>query len=1003
MLLLLFLMLLSGCFVLFALTTDINADTGDDGFRVGETYQGFKLEKRKYIKEMNAEGLLFVHGKTGARLMKIPADDDNKTFIISFKTPPENDSGIPHILEHSVLNGSKKFPAKRPFATLKKGSLHTFLNAFTAKDCTMYPIAGKNTTDYFNLMNIYLDAVLFPMLYKEENIFKQEGWHYELDDKGDPVIYKGVVYNEMKGAFSAPGEQLSYHLYRNLFPDNAYGYASGGYPEAIPQLTYEAFKSYHKRYYHPSNSYIYMYGTADLLRELEVVDHYLAQFDKIEVDSDIPLQESFDKMREVCAEYAVPADSETDENTYLSLAFVAGGGTDKALTMSLDALGRLLISLPSAPLRRALVEAKIGKDIYGGNTRYKQNVFRINVPNAEARQKDDFKKIVMDTLKKVVKEGLDKKMVEGVINRLEFRLREDEIGSYPKAFLDNYNALNSWMFDGDPFPALEFEKPLEELKTALTTDYLEKIIQKYLLDNPHSLLVTLEPKKGLREQKDKAVALHLENFKASLAPDGIEQIVRDTKTLKEYQEEPDTPEALDTIPLLSLEDINPKAERLEVVEKEEAGVNVVWYPVFTNHVIYQRLYFDASVVPMELLPYASLLADVLGEMNTENYSYGDMDTRLNIHTGGFSSYLTVFREHADVRNIKPKFVLNVKSMAPEYHNLVQLEAELIKNSIYSDKERLKELITKLNSRMEAYVKSNGYDVAYDRMLSYLSPYGKYNEITGGLEFYRFISRIAGDFDKQADQVILNLKKVASLVFNKKNLTVGLVCSEDDYAVFREHLPSLSPFLGTREKEPREYAFDFGNCNEGLPAASEVQYVIKGFNFKDLGYTYSGKMAVLRQVLSREYLFNALRVVGGAYGGFAGISRDGTLTFNSYRDPNLMETYENFHKAASFLEDFEADEREMTRYIIGTIAALDRVALVPYQKGVLAMRRYFEKTTHDIVQRERTEILSTTAEDIRGFRKMIADVMQKGLHCTYGNEKTLEDNKELFNELIKVID
>jgi Zn-dependent M16 (insulinase) family peptidase len=970
----------------------------------GKVYHGFKLIKQKKIKEMDAVGLLFLHQKSGAHFLKIEADDDNKTFCISFKTPPESDTGLPHIMEHCVLNGSKNFPVKSPFDILAKGSLNTFLNAFTANDRTMYPVSSRNDKDFFNLMHVYLDAVLMPLIYNEPKIFQQEGWHYEMDKAEGDILYNGIVYNEMKGSFSSPERELEFQVFRHLFPDNAYRFSSGGYPEAIPRLTYEQFLSFHRRYYHPSNSYIFIYGDGRLDDELKFIDEaYLSKFNQIKVDSFIPLQKPFKAMKEIVSEYAIPSEGNLDNQTFLSLSFVAGQGIQRDLVMALEVLSEVLVNLPSAPIRRTLVEAGIGKDVSATVEDFKQNVFTVTVRNANISDRDKFRDIIFDSLKKLVKNGLDKRVVEGVINRIEFNLREgSQTSRIPKAILDNFRALTGWMFADDPFLSLEYEAPLNTVKTALTSDYLEKVIDRYLVNNPHCLLVVLKPRKGLEEEKSAKIKQELAEYKAKQSPEQLEKLVEDTRLLKEYQKTLDSPEALNTIPLLTLQDVNPKAEKLEVTEGEAAGIKVLSFPVFTNKIIYLRLMFDLSVIPQELIPYMALLSDVFAELNTENYSYGDLDTELNIHTGGVNSQVNVYLENSNDREFMPKFVVDAKVMAPKIEKLMELEGEILKNSKYRDIDRIKEVITRLHSRLEAMVKNNGLNVAVTRHQSYFSPSGKFQELTGGLCYYNFVTDIVKNFDQKADTVMANLDKVASLLFDRNNLLVGITCSKEDYPLFQKSFPRLLEFLSNRPGKTGKYVFEFEQKNEGLTSASKVQYVIEGYNFKDLGYDYSGKMQVLNQILSRDYLYNTIRVMGGAYGGFASISRNGYFWFGSYRDPNLEKTLDNYAKAVDYIKHFKADEREMTRYIIGTVSRIDRPYL-PFEKGRIAQSRYLEKTPFEDIQRERDEILKITPEDIQEMWKLIADILAKNVICVYGNEKTLEDSKQLFTRLVKVVE
>ena len=670
---------------------------------VGKSYHGFKLLKQKKIKEMNAVGLLFEHTKSGAQLLKIKNKDDNNTFCISFKTPPQSDCGTPHIMEHSVLNGSKNYPVKSPFDVLKKGSLHTFLNAMTSKDVTMYPAASRNDKDFFNMMGIYLDAVLLPRIYDEPKIFKREGWHYALDKKEGELKINGIVYNEEQGMFSRTTSELNYQVFKHLFPDNAYGNASGGHPNAIPKLTYERFLEFHKIYYHPSNSFIFLHGDGNLMAELKFIDdNYLSKFNKVKVVSHIPLQKPFKKMKELTAEYAISTSGNEKDNTWLALSFVTGQSTQRDTTFALEILSDVLVSLPGSPVRRALVDAGIGKEMYGTFSDYKQNIFGIRVSKANASDKEKFKKIVFSTLKDLVTKGLDKKMLEGSLNRLEFRLKEGTypLGGYPRGVQDCFLALSGWMYANDPFMSLVYENTFKILKKGLKTDYYEKIVETYLLKNNHCLLTVLKPKKGLGEEKKKQLKEKLAKYKATLSNKELDKLVKQTKELRKYQETPDSPEDLKKIPILSLKDVNPKAGRLDVEEREISGVKILAYPTFTNNIVYQRLLFDASVLPRELIPYAALLGQVLGELSTKNYSYGDLDTELNIHTGSLYFYLNTYLQNNDNRKILPKFEVVGRVLPEKLGKLMELEGEIIKNTIFNDPKRLKEVVAQLNAVMK---------------------------------------------------------------------------------------------------------------------------------------------------------------------------------------------------------------------------------------------------------------------------------------------------------------
>ena len=977
-------------FLIMVVTMSVYAD-----YQPGQSYHGFVLKEKKFVKEVNATCLLFEHEKSGARLLKIAADDPNKTFSIAFKTVPESDAGTPHIMEHSVLNGSKSFPVKSPFDVLAKGSLNTFLNAMTGSDITIYPVASMNDKDFFNLMYVYLDAVFNPLIYDDPRILDQEGWHYELTDAESPVVLKGVVYNEMKGAFSNPLRELGYQVDKNLFPDNGYGFSSGGYPPAIPSLTHEQFLDFHRKYYHPSNSYIFLYGDADLDKELAFIDReYLSTYERSATRAFIPLQKPFAKMKKVTAPYSIAEDADTKDQTYLALSYVCGLNTDQKLVLALDILADVLVNQESGPIRLALQQAGIGKEVRASLDPNRQNVFQITVQNANAADNEQFLEIVKATLQEVIRTGLDKEAVEGTLNRKEFRLREGDDAQ--KGLSYNFQAINGWFFADDPFLSLEWEKPLAAIKEDIHKGELEKVIQKYFLDNQHALLLMLVPKPGLEKELNGEVGKKLADYKAGLNEEQKAALIKQTQELIDYQKREDTPEALATVPMLNLQDINPRAEWYAVTEKKLGAVPMLHYDTFTNNVIYTQLYFDVRVLPEELLPYAALLCELLGSLNTENLSFSELDKQLNLHTGGFSAFMNYYVENYQDDRLLPKFVISAKAMNTKVEKMVELMDEIIHRSRIDDRERLKSVLIRHQSRLDNQVKSNGFDIARKRLSSYFSNAGRFTEMTSGLEYYWFITELVEAFDNNYKTIVDHLKKTASLLFNQNNLVVAVTVSKED-------IHATGPFMTFVSKlaqEPvpmREWTFTEDKKNEGLLAASKVQYVIQGYNFKKLGYEWDGKMQVLSQILSRDWLNNQIRVIGGAYGGFSSIQPSGDIFFASYRDPNLTETLGNYKAAVDYLDAFQADEETMTRYIIGTIARMDR-PLTPSQKGNTAVQYYFQKLTPEQRQKERQAVLNTTASDIRNMKKLIADFLEAAAICVYGNEEKIMANKDLFGAI-----
>ncbi|MGV8981165.1 insulinase family protein [Clostridium sp.] len=972
-------------------------------FTIGNIYHGFKLIQEKKIEELNSVTRVFEHEKSGARLMHLENDDDNKVFSIGFRTPPISSNGLPHILEHSVLCGSRKFPTKEPFVELIKGSLNTFLNAMTFSDKTIYPLASKNEKDFFNLMDVYLDAVFYPNIYSKPEILMQEGWHYELEKKEDKLTYKGVVYNEMKGAFSSPEGCLMRKVQESLFPETSYGVESGGDPEFIPDLTQAEFLEFHKKYYHPSNSYIFLYGDGDIDKELQFIsEKYLNDFDRTSVDSAIQLQKPFSSMKELKIEYPISSDDDEKDKSFLSMNFVCGDNISKPEHhLAFEILEYLLLESAAAPLKRALVEADLGKDIFGSfDNSILQPVFSIVAKNSNENQKEKFKEVVFTTLKNLVKDGLDKKLIEACINITEFKLREADLGGFPKGLFYYITSMDSWLYDKDPTMHLEYESYLSKIKAALTTNYFEDLIEEYLINNTHSSFVILNGKKGLAEQKSKAVEEKLAKYKAGLSEKQIDEILGGTKTLKERQMTPDTVEVLETIPLLELSDIEVPVEHLPLKEMDEKGVKVLSHNIFTNKIAYINVLFDAKKVDIKLLPYVTLLSTLLGRVSTQNTNYSDLSNEINIHTGGIHFTTEIYGDNKNFEKYSPKLVVKTKALVPKLPKLFDLMAEIINTTVFDDKKRLKELIQQLKSRQEMKILDRGHMAAAGRLTSYFSPASAYIEKTTGIAFYEFISEIERDFDNKSGEIIENLKKVSKLIFNKNDLLISVTGEDDVYTAFAAELPKIISILGEEKLPDAEYNFDLNKNNEGLLSSSDVQYVAKGYNFIKQGYSYSGKMLVLKTIASLDYLWNRVRVQGGAYGGFANLARSGNIVFVSYRDPNVKETLAAYDGICDYIGNFEASEREMTKYIIGTISDLDS-PLSPSMKGDRATAYYIRGISEAQRQEERDEVLSTKAEDIKSFKSMLDDIIKENCFCVLGSETKLKESKDIFTSLVNV--
>lgn len=971
-------------------------------YKVGSIYHGFILNKEEEIKEINSIVRIFEHEKTGARLLHMENDDSNKVFSIGFKTPPSDSTGVMHILEHSVLCGSKKFPTKEPFVELVKGSLNTFLNAMTFSDKTVYPIASQNEKDFFNLMDVYLDAVFNPNIYNTKEILMQEGWHYHLENKEDELTYKGVVYNEMQGAFSSPDGVLMRKIQETLFPDNTYCNESGGDPKYIPELTYEQFIDTHKKYYHPSNSYIFLYGDGNLDNMLKFInDNYLINYDKKDIDANIEPQKPYNSIKEVISSYSLAEDDDENEKTYHALNFVTGKSTDEELYIALDIIEYILLEAEGAPLKKAILDAKIGKDVFGMVDKgILQPYISIIVKNSEASKKEEFKKVVFDTLKGLVKNGIDKELIEGCINTFEFRLREADTGTDPKGLIYYLNAMDSWLYGGDPLMHIRYEKTLDKIKKSLTTNYFENLIEKYILNNNHASLLTLKPEKGLADKEEYELKEKLANYKSSLNENQVEELVKETKDLLIRQNTPDSQEVLETIPMLSLSDIDKNVEDLAVEEIKYDGIELLHHKTFTSNIAYLNFMFFAKCIEEEDIPYFSLLGSLLGKVDTKNYSYRDLAKKILMNTGDVYFKNDVYGNDKDINKYYPFLEARVKVMNDKIPNALEIISEIIENSVYEDDNRIIEIIREIISRIEMSFIDRGHQVAISRLTSYFSPISWYADQINGYNYYRFLKDIEKNFDNRISEVKAKLSKIQKLIFNKSNLTVSITGADKELSILKENLSKISTVLSSEQLDNKEYKFVEERKNEGLLTPSNVQFVAKGYNFRKLGYNYSGNMLVLQTILGYDYLWNKVRVQGGAYGGFANLARSGNMAFASYRDPNLKETLNIYDEAYDFVENVKISNRDMTKYIIGTISNLD-IPLTPFMKGEKAINMYIRGITKEDRQKERDEVLSTSNDDINSYSKLINDVMKKDYIAVVGNDKKIKDNKSLFNNLVNV--
>lgn len=956
------------------------------------------------VEDVQSDGFILRHKKSGARIAILSNNDDNKVFYIGFRTPPEDETGVPHIIEHTTLCGSKKFPVKDPFIELAKGSLNTFLNAMTYPDKTVYPVASCNDQDFKNLMDVYLDAVFNPNITKYEEIFKQEGWHYELTGKDDELKINGVVYNEMKGAYSSPDEVLSSQIYRSLFPDNTYSKDSGGNPECIPKLTYEAYLDFYHKYYHPSNSYIYLYGDMDVVERLEWLDkEYLSLYDYKKVNSEINKQPAFDEIKNVEAQYSITMDDSQENKTYLSYNRVVGDTLDEMLYQAFDVLDYALVSSPGAPVKQALIDAGIGDDVYGSyDAGILQPVFSFVAKNANASQADEFESIIENTLKEVVKTGINKEALLAGINSSEFKFREADFGQFPKGLLFGLNCLDSWLFDDmKPFIHLECLGTFAKLRKAVDTDYFEKLIQEYLLDNTHGSSVTVKPKRGLGNEREEALAKELSDYKASLSDEEIKKLIEDTEHLKKYQEEPSSDEDLRKLPMLTRADMKKNAMPFSNIEDELSDVKVVRHDIESNGIDYISFLFDAGDFAQSELGYLGFFTNALGLVSTEKYSYTDLANATNIYTGGISTGTASHPDIKDRNNFVFKFEVKLKVLEKNLDKALELMEQMLLSSDFTDTKRLGELVAQIKARLQANLSSSGHLVAAMRSMSSFSRYALYQDELKGIAFYRSICHIEKELSESPKSVSDKLAAIAKKLFARNRMLISFTGNNEAYGNAKPSLEKVIAGFDKMSAIGNQAEVHFNTAKEAFIDASQIQYVAKTGDFICEGYEYTGALRLLRIILSYDYLWINVRVKGGAYGCMNTFLRSGESYFVSYRDPNLSDTLDVYDRIPEYIKSFSPDERDMTKYIIGTFSALD-TPMNPEAKGSRSLSAYLEGITYEQIQKERNEILNAQPEDIRRLADLVEAVLKKDSICVIGNENMIKESAGLFENVEKLI-
>lgn len=967
-----------------------------------ENLTAYTVVEKKELKEVNGYGYILSHNKTKARVAVIENDDTNKVFTIGFRTPPADDTGVPHITEHSVLCGSRKFPVKDPFVELCKGSLNTFLNAMTYSDKTVYPLASLNEKDFHNLMHVYMDAVFYPNMYEKKEIMMQEGWHYEIDEETGELTYNGVVFNEMKGVYSSSEQQLYRIIEKSLLPHTAYGFESGGDPEAIPNLTQEDFIAFHKRYYHPSNSYIYLYGDMDAEAELRFIDEeYLQNFDYLEIDSALTDEPAFEKPVEVREYYSISENESEQDNTYLAYNMVIGTSADKKLCAAFTILEYALLSAPGAPLKKALIDAGLGKDILSSfDDGIKQPNFSIIAKNANAEDLERFIQVLEDTLASIVEQGMDKKSLLAAINYFEFKHKEGNFGRFPKGLMLGLNAFSTWLYDdAAALDLFSLNDVYDALKQDVETGYFEALIRQYILQNTHKSYCLLMPKKGLNNEIAEREKARLAAYKETLSAADIEEIRANMMHLKEYQSSGDAEEDLKKIPMLAIDDIEKHAKKINNRILEIEHVKVLSHDIFTNGITYLSLNFCMDDIDYDKFPVIALLTEIFKYVDTEHFSYSELSNEINLYTGGigFSTTVTNKKEYG---GYVTHFVVSAKMLDAQLDKAMELIEEILFTSKLSDKKRLKEIIAETRAAMKDDLLANGHTTAAGRATAYISKIGVVKELTEGVDYYMYLSDLDDHFEERYEGLAADLQETLGQLLRRDSLLVNFTSDKKPEDTLTESLTRFSCKLSTRLAFENVKEIPVVKKNEGFKTASQVQYVATAGNFCERGYEYTGALNVLQCIFSYDYLWINVRVKGGAYGCMCSFNRSGNAYFTSYRDPNLLETYEIYKEAPDYVRSFEADERDMMKYIIGAISRMDS-PLTPSADGNFSLICYLMGIDDADLQRTRDEVLGATPEVIRGLAGYVEAAVDGDVICAIGDEARIEDAKDAFTEVKSV--
>ncbi|MCD7446098.1 Homeobox protein PKNOX1 [Datura stramonium] len=969
---------------------------------------GFEKVSEQFIDECKSKAVLYKHKKTGAEVMSVSNDDENKVFGVVFRTPPKDSTGIPHILEHSVLCGSRKYPLKEPFVELLKGSLNTFLNAFTYPDRTCYPVASTNTKDFYNLVDVYLDAVFFPKCVEDFQTFQQEGWHYELNDPSDDITFKGVVFNEMKGVYSQPDNLLGRTSQQALFPDNTYGVDSGGDPRVIPSLSFEEFKEFHRKFYHPSNARIWFYGDDDPNERLRILSEYLNMFDASSAphESRVEPQRLFSEPVRIVETYPVGEDGDLKKKHMVCVNWLL---SDKPLDLetelALGFLDHLLLGTPASPLRKILLESGLGDAIVGGGIEDEllQPQFSIGLKGVSEENIQKVEELIMSTLEGLAEKGFDSDAVEASMNTIEFSLRENNTGSFPRGLALMLRSIGKWVYDMDPFEPLKYQKPLEALKARIakegTKAVFAPLMDQYILRNPHRVTVEMQPDPEKASREEQIEKERLDKVKAGMTQEDLAELARATHELRLKQETPDPPEALKSVPSLSLQDIPREPVLVPTEIGDINGVKVLRHDLFTNDVLYAEVVFNMSSLKQELLPLVPLFCQSLLEMGTKDLDFVQLNQLIGRKTGGISVYPFTSSVRGKVVPCS-KIIVRGKAMSQRTEDLFNLINRVLQDVQLDDQKRFKQFVSQSRSRMENRLRGSGHSIAASRMGAKLNVAGWISEQMGGVSYLEFLKGLENQVEEDWPQISSSLEEIRKSLLSKDGCLINLTADGKNLTNAEKHISKFLDLLpSTSLVESAAWNAQLSRSNEAFVVPTQVNYVGKAANLYEAGYELKGSAYVISNYISNTWLWDRVRVSGGAYGGFCSFdSHSGVFSFLSYRDPNLLKTLDVYDGTSSFLKELDMDDDALTKAIIGTIGDVDSYQL-PDAKGYSSLLRYLLGVTDEERQRRREEILSTRLEDFKKFGDVMEAVKDKGVVVAVASPDDVEAaNKERSNFL-----